>query len=204
MTVLNTGAVESNAQTFTINQALNPTITSVDPLFGPPGTQVTITGNNFGNTRGAGKGKSGKGASYVSFNGVAATEYASWSNTRIVCTVPEGATTGPVVVVTSAGTSNADKTFTVSYPTWYLAEGSCAWGFSTYITIENPNSSAVTVKITYMDPRAPSSGKGGVLPPKQITLPPAVPDHDQPQGRPWLQYGLLDQGGVLRGKDNSG
>ena len=151
-----------------------PTITSVDPSSGPPGTQVTITGDNFGDTRGAGKGKNGKGASYVSFNGVAATEYESWSNTEIVCTVPEGATTGPVVVVTDAGTSNADHIFTVSYPTWYLAEGTCAWGFSTYITVMNPNSSAVTVKITYMDPHAYSggkSGKGRVLPPRQITLP---------------------------------
>ncbi len=149
-----------------------PIITSVDPPSGPPGTQVTITGNNFGDTRGAGKGKSGKGASYVSFNGVAATEYASWSNTRIVCTVPEGATTGPVVVVVNGVESNTDIIFTVTYPTWYLAEGSCAWGFSTYITIENPNSAAVTAKITYVDPHAYPGGKGGVLPLKQITLPP--------------------------------
>ena len=144
---------------FAIN--LNPAITSVDPPYGPPGTQVTITGDNFGDSRGAGKDKSGKGASYVSFNGVAATEYESWSNTEIVCSVPEGATPGPVTVVTAGGTSNTDMIFTVSYPTWYLAEGTCAWGFSTYITIENPNRSAVTAKITYMDPKAASGGKSG-------------------------------------------
>ncbi len=154
VTVLN-GASESNAQTFTINQALNPVITSVDPLFGPPGTQVTITGNNFGNTQ---------GASYVSFNGVAATEYASWSNTMIVCTVPEGATAGPVTVVTPAGTSNADKIFTVSYPTWYLAEGSTAWGFDEYISIENPNAEACTAKITYMTSTGPTSPPNVSLP----------------------------------------
>ncbi|MBU4385360.1 MAG: S8 family serine peptidase, partial [Actinobacteria bacterium] len=34
--------------------------------------------------------------------------------------------------------------------TWYLAEGTTAWGFSTYITIENPNSCGVTVDVTYM------------------------------------------------------
>ncbi|MHB8895944.1 MAG: DUF5719 family protein [Candidatus Geothermincolia bacterium] len=33
---------------------------------------------------------------------------------------------------------------------WYLAEGTTAWGFSDYITIQNPNSSATTAKITYM------------------------------------------------------
>jgi len=154
VTVYNASAVTplSNPQTLAITAPpvpTNPAITSVDPLFGPPGTQVTITGANFGSTRGAGKGKSGKGASYVSFNGVAATEYASWSNTSIVCTVPEGAGAGPVMVVTDAGSSNADKTFTVSYPTWYLAEGTTDWGFSEYVTIENPNTTAVNVKLTY-------------------------------------------------------
>ncbi len=34
--------------------------------------------------------------------------------------------------------------------TWYLAEGSTDHGFSTYLTIENPNNRAVTARITYM------------------------------------------------------
>ncbi|MBU4173613.1 MAG: hypothetical protein KKB90_04260 [Actinobacteria bacterium] len=34
--------------------------------------------------------------------------------------------------------------------TWYLAEGTTAWGFSCYVTIENPNSIAVTAQIGYM------------------------------------------------------
>ncbi len=33
---------------------------------------------------------------------------------------------------------------------WYLAEGTTAWGFSTYITIENPNDVAVSAKVDYM------------------------------------------------------
>jgi len=33
---------------------------------------------------------------------------------------------------------------------FYLAEGTTAWGFSTYITIMNPNDSAAQVEITYM------------------------------------------------------
>ncbi|MDD5448264.1 MAG: hypothetical protein PHO53_03770, partial [Actinomycetota bacterium] len=37
-----------------------------------------------------------------------------------------------------------------SQATWYLAEGSIAWGFDTHITIENPNDSKVTVRVTYM------------------------------------------------------
>ena len=37
-----------------------------------------------------------------------------------------------------------------TYPTWYLAEGTTSWGFSTYISIENPNTEAVTADVTYM------------------------------------------------------
>ena len=33
---------------------------------------------------------------------------------------------------------------------WYLAEGTTAWGFDCYISIENPNSSDVTARITFM------------------------------------------------------
>jgi Family of unknown function (DUF5719) len=34
--------------------------------------------------------------------------------------------------------------------TWYLAEGSSAWGFETWLLIQNPNSQAATCHITYM------------------------------------------------------
>ncbi|MFH1150039.1 MAG: S8 family serine peptidase [Actinomycetota bacterium] len=37
-----------------------------------------------------------------------------------------------------------------SQPTWYLAEGTTAWGFQTYVSVENPNSSAAIVQVTYM------------------------------------------------------
>lgn len=53
---------------------------------------------------------------------------------------------------------------------WYLAEGSTAWGFSTYITIANPNPETVTASVTYMDPDG-QSGKGD-LAGRYITLPP--------------------------------
>jgi len=44
------------------------------------------------------------------------------------------------------------------YPICYLAEGSTAWGFDAYITIENPNSTAVHAKITYMTNGGPVDG----------------------------------------------
>jgi len=40
-------------------------------------------------------------------------------------------------------------------PNWYLAEGSSAWGFSTYINIANPNKTSEKVAITYMTPDGP-------------------------------------------------
>ncbi len=33
---------------------------------------------------------------------------------------------------------------------WYLAEGTTAWGFSTYLTIENPNNEDLTANVIYM------------------------------------------------------
>jgi hypothetical protein len=46
----------------------------------------------------------------------------------------------------------ADNSVEVKFAqsTWYLAEGSTNWGFSDYITIENPNSKALSADITYM------------------------------------------------------
>jgi len=54
-------------------------------------------------------------------------------------------------------------------PTWYLAEGSSAWGFYCYIAIENPNNQQVTVDITYMTDSGPVSGGTLVLPAKSHT-----------------------------------
>jgi hypothetical protein len=62
--------------------------------------------------------------------------------------------------------------FTTANPTpaCYLAEGTNAWGFSTYITIENAQSKAAQAKITYMDPR-PANAGGGIRKSRTITLP---------------------------------
>jgi hypothetical protein len=80
-----------------------PAVTQISPTSGPVGTDVTITGTNFGATQ---------GTSTLKFNGVAATTFTSWSTTQIKCKVPTGATTGPVTVTTGGGTSNG-VTFTV-------------------------------------------------------------------------------------------
>ena len=82
--------------------AAAPSITSLSPTSGAVGASITITGTNFGST---------KGSSTVKFNGTIATT-TSWSNTSIAATVPTGATTGNVVV-TVGGVASNGKSFTV-------------------------------------------------------------------------------------------
>ncbi len=128
---------------------LPPDIQSVAPQEGKPGTKVTISGNGFGDSR---------GSSTVTVGGALA-EVVSWSDTKIVIIVPGGAASGAIVVSTPGG-ANA-RVFTVCYPTWYLAEGSTAWGFTTNINMENPNPNEVTARITYFDSQFPL-GMGAV------------------------------------------
>ena len=117
-----------------------PAISGLHPAEGPVGTQVSITGKNFGEAR---------GSSTVTFNGTPVTNYVSWSDHDIICNVPLGAETGEVKVQTPWGTSNG-MGFTVDDFTFYFAEGTCRPGFAPYLTIQNPDPSDAKVKITYM------------------------------------------------------
>jgi hypothetical protein len=80
-------------------------INSLTPNVGLVGTAVTIAGGGFGVTEGT-----------VKFNNVTAT-VTNWADTEITCTVPEGATTGNVVVTHSAGYSSSGTLFTVDSAT---------------------------------------------------------------------------------------
>jgi hypothetical protein len=147
-----------------------PAITSIDPSSkntGDPGFTLTVNGGNF------------VPGSVVRWNGVArTTTYVS--ATKLTAAVPasdmSSAGTASVTVFNPApggGASNA-KTFTVKAPptattTWYLAEGTNAWGFNTYISIANPNNEQLTARLTYMDPN-PASG-AGVVGTRDVTLP---------------------------------
>jgi YD repeat-containing protein len=82
-----------------------PELSDFSPVVGAPGTVVTLEGIHFGAVQ---------GSSTVTFNGTAAVPTV-WESARIVVPVPAGAATGPVVITTSAGASNA-FTFTVSVP----------------------------------------------------------------------------------------
>ncbi|MBM3957882.1 MAG: hypothetical protein FJ313_07510, partial [Gemmatimonadetes bacterium] len=58
---------------------------------------------------------------------------------------------------TTGGMTEAGRTIyrTDDVYTYYLAEGSTDWGFSTYISIVNPNSTAVSIRITYQTKDGP-------------------------------------------------
>ncbi|HXY23989.1 MAG TPA: protease pro-enzyme activation domain-containing protein [Candidatus Acidoferrum sp.] len=82
-----------------------PSISSVSPTSGPVGTQVTITGSNFGAT---------EGSSAVYLNGTPVT-INSWSASSITITIPTGATSGPLVVTVAPSMTNSNGVpFTVS------------------------------------------------------------------------------------------
>ena len=82
-----------------------PWIGEVGPDTGDVGTNVTISGTNFGLSQ---------GTSSVEFNGTAAPPR-FWSETQIEALVPEGATTGDVVVTVGGQASNG-VAFTVIEP----------------------------------------------------------------------------------------
>jgi len=149
------GTSYGTQQDFTSAQPpVPPVITSISPSRGPVGTTVTINGNNFGTRYTSGRGiKYALSASCCMFNQTQCVDYLSWSNTKIVCKVPSGAVPGPVRVFTDRGASNANFTFTPTYaltPFYFLAEGSTAHGFSTFINIENPTSEDLNCAVNFL------------------------------------------------------
>jgi alpha-tubulin suppressor-like RCC1 family protein len=156
--ISNVRAAHNVVATFANNA---PEVTLVSPASGDVGTEVTLTGECFGAQR---------GTSQVTFGGAAVAKYVSWADQKIVAEVPTAAVTGPVQVTTTMGGSNTDKTFTLVTPQWYLAEGSTAYGFDTYITIENPNTSQVTAVVEYMTASGRKTRPDITLPPTSQTV----------------------------------
>src|SRR6266851_4998488 len=85
----------SNSANFSITPS--PNITNLSAFTGSVGDPVIISGTNFG---------SSQGTSRVTFNGISAGTASSWSATSIGVVVPNGATTGPVVVTVGCVASN--------------------------------------------------------------------------------------------------
>ncbi|MCJ7795498.1 MAG: YCF48-related protein, partial [Thermoleophilia bacterium] len=121
-----------------------PTITAVTPSSGRAGTEVTITGAEFGSTR---------SQSYVSFGAVDATDYTAWSDTQINVLVPATVSGQVDIVVHTAGGASNAKTFTVITPTYYsyyFAEGCTREGFAEWLCLQNPGANPLDVNATYM------------------------------------------------------
>jgi dipeptidyl aminopeptidase/acylaminoacyl peptidase len=97
ISVLTPDAIATSAENFTVR----PEILSFSPTSGPVGTSVTITGSDFPN------------ATDVQFNGTSASTFSIDSDTQITATVPSGATTGPISVLTPDGTATSTEDFTV-------------------------------------------------------------------------------------------
>ncbi|MBN2169327.1 MAG: carboxypeptidase regulatory-like domain-containing protein, partial [Actinobacteria bacterium] len=126
---------------------------------------VTIVGSGTDFFQG-----SGADGSHAQFSGYGITVNSTTvKNPMMVVaniTIEEGAATGPrdVNVITNSilGTENPKALkggFTVKSgnytapgdpETWYLAEGTTAWGFDTYISVENPNDETVEIDVNYM------------------------------------------------------
>jgi hypothetical protein len=125
-----------NSVALTQLATIGPTITSFNPMFGPPGAPVTITGTQF------------TGATAVAFGGVAATAFTVNSDTQITATVPAGVATGPITVTTPNGTAMNTTSFSVAAPPTIsggFAPGSGSAGSQVFIYGTNFfNVSAVT------------------------------------------------------------
>src|ERR1700722_14430132 len=116
--------VNSSGSSFTVLPA--PTITGLSVTSGYVGTAVTVTGTNFESTQGSGT---------VSFNGTLAP-IASWSATSIAVTVPNGASSG-YVVVSASGVNSNGWTFDVTPIITSLTPTSGASGAAVTITGNN-------------------------------------------------------------------
>ncbi len=95
-----TSASNGCGTVFGLDMRLRPFV-ATRPTFGGAGTTVVILGNSL------------TGTTSVSFNGTAAA-FAVVSGTEITATVPVGASTGTVQVITPSGTLNSNVQFHVS------------------------------------------------------------------------------------------
>src|ERR1019366_972381 len=126
----------ANGSVFRLSVGLGPFV-KTEPSSGKVGAAVIILGTNL------------TGATSVSFNGTAAT-FTVVSSSEIQTTVPAGATTGTVTVVTPSGTLHSNKNFVVTTPST-----------STALT-SSPNPSVWEQSVTFTATVAPTPDGGTV------------------------------------------
>jgi RHS repeat-associated protein len=117
-----------------------PAIASVVQASGFPGTPVVVNGTYFGTSQ---------SGSTITFNGVVATP-TNWTDTQISVPVPNGATSGPVVVTVNGVASNG-FTFTVDATPSIagISPGSGAAGTVVTITGTNLGDSSDNVQVVF-------------------------------------------------------
>jgi hypothetical protein len=118
----------SNGVPFTVTPP--PSITSISPTSGPIGTNVIITGTNFGPTVGTIQ-------SFVTFNGTQ-TRASNWTDTSVTAPVPAGTTTGNVLVYVGGVPSNG-VLFTVTVPPSITSLSPNSGPVGTSVTIAGSN-----------------------------------------------------------------
>ncbi len=124
VSVTTPGGTATSPTNFTL--ALPPTITSIAPVSGSPGTQVTIIGTNF------------VGFTAVKFGAVAQPFFFLRSPTIMTANVPLNATTGKISVVAAGGTAISSAIFTVRQPTRSMISGSISSGSAPLPGISGP------------------------------------------------------------------
>jgi len=99
-------ATAATTLSFTVQAGIGvaPTVSTIAPVAGPVGAQVTITGTGFGPT---------PTANEVTLAGLACA-IVSGAPTQLVVTVPAGAKAGALVVTTPGGASSLARTFFVT------------------------------------------------------------------------------------------
>jgi uncharacterized repeat protein (TIGR03803 family) len=96
------GGTGEEGAVFRLNGGIGPFIAFVQPT-AKVGKSAQILGQGL------------RGATAVTFNGVAAASFKVVSDTYMTAIVPSGATTGPVVVTTPSGTLTSSSTFRVTH-----------------------------------------------------------------------------------------
>jgi len=139
---LTTNAGTSNG----VNFSVYPKITDLSPSSGNSGDTVTITGLNF---------EASRGSNTVTFNGVEAASYTSWSDTEIVVVAPSS-TTGDVVVTTSVGASTG-STFSYYPAISSISPTSGSRSISVTITGSNFGSSRGSSYVSFGSAQASAS-----------------------------------------------
>jgi IPT/TIG domain./Domain of unknown function DUF11. len=116
------------------NFVVQPTIFGFTPTFGPVGTSVTITGANLN-----------VGTPSVKFGGVQAATPTGISFSQLTAVVPAGATSGPVTLTTTDGSSTSANLFYLPASITSFTPNNSAPGTTVKITGVNfTNASAVT------------------------------------------------------------